>query len=424
VILLICSLVQAQSLTLDRLMEGVDTRLPYLGASSAKVDQAAAKVTSAGVVNDPYILGSWASEDGVPGVEDGSLSFVQPTSLGPTMALNWDGSVANGTPSAELSVPILDGLIWGDSRLELVSARLRFGIQQATLDLDILLSRGKAAETWWKWVAYGRKLDLAERQLALAVQRNSALERGLEVGQRSRLDLIDNQRALLSRKSSSIQAKQELDNAAVSLSLWWRDAQGRPQTPARDQLPQAWGWGEPRLDLAWDMTQLEQRPDVIVLDLVLELADAELRRAQNQALPKVDVKAKVEPDKVSGGLALEVPILMRKERGSLSYARAELERVAFLRQGALDQLAADLQQAHLVVQASWDRVVIARQALAVAQEALSMERTAFELGGSEVFRLVLREGQLADAEKSVIEAELSYGLADLRRRMVIGLGPL
>ena len=422
-ILLICSLVQAQTLTLDRLMEGVDTRVPYLGASSAKVDQAAAKVTSAGVVNDPYIVGSWASEDGVPGVEDGSLSFVQPTSLGPTMALNWDGSVANGTPSAELSVPILDGLIWGDSRLELVSARLLFSIQEATLDLDVLQARGKAAESWWKWVAYGRKLDLAERQLQLAVQRNAALERGLELGQRSRLELVDNQRALLSRKSSAIQAKQELDSAAVSLSLWWRDAQGRPQTPEREQIPQDWGWGEPRLDLAWDLTQLEQRPDVVVLDLALQLADAELRRAQNQALPKVDLKAKVEPDKVSGGLALEVPILMRKERGSLGYARAELDRVAFVRQGALDQLAAELQQSHQLVEASWERVVIARQALAVAEEALAMERTAFELGGSEVFRLVLREGQLADAEKTVIEAELSYGLADLQRRMVIGQGP-
>jgi outer membrane protein TolC len=423
VILLICSLAQAQTLTLDRLMEGVDSRVPTLGASSAKVDQASAKVTSAGVANDPYIVGSWGSEDGIPGVEDGSLSFVQPSSLGPSVALNWDGSVANGTPSAELSVPILDGLIWGDARLELVSARLGLSIQEAKLDLDTLKARGKAAETWWKWVASGRKLDLAERQLELAVQRNAALERGVEVGQRSRLDLVDNQRALLSRKSAAIQAQQELDSVAVALSLWWRDAQGRPQVPARDQLPEAWGWGEPRLDLIWDMAQLEQRPDVIVLDLALELADAELRRAQNQALPKVDLKAKVEPDKVSGGVAREVPILMRKERGSLGVARAELDRVAFVRQGALDQLSADLQQAHQVVQASWARVVIARQALQVAQEALEMERTAFELGGSEVFRLVLREGQLADAEKAVIEAELSYGLADLQRRIVIGQGP-
>lgn len=422
-ILLLCSLAAAETLTLELLMEGVDTRVPSLNASALKVDQAASKVTSAGAVNAPYVAGEWYSEDGIPGQEDGSLSLIQPTVLGPTMALNWDGSVASGTPSAELSVPVLDGLIWGSGRLDLVAAKLGFQVEEAKLDLAVLKARGKAAESWWKWVAYGRKLDLAERQLQLAVQRNSALERAVELGQRPRLDLVDNQRALLSRRSSAVQAKQELDNAAVALSLWWRDSQGRPQVPDREQLPPAWGWGEPRLDLVWDQSQLLLRPDVVVLDLALELAGAELKRAQNAALPKVDVKAKVEPDKVSGGVVLEVPILMRKERGGLGIARAEVDRVTSVRQGTVDQLYADLEQSHQVVQASWERVVIARQALAVAQEALAMERSAYELGGSEVFRLVLREGQLADAEKSLIDAELSYGLAELQRRMVIGQGP-
>lgn len=422
-ILLLCSLAAAETLTLEILLGGVDTRVPTLNASARKVDQAEAKVTSAGVVNDPYVSGSWYSDEGIPGEEDASLSLIQPTALGPTMALNWDGSVANGTPSAELSVPVLDGLIWGSGRLDLVAAKLGFQVEEAKLDLAYLKARGKAAESWWKWVANGRKLDLAERQLELAVQRNAALERSVEVGQRSRLDLVDNQRALLSRKTSAIQAQQELDNSAVALSLWWRDAQGRPQIPERDQLPQPWSWGEPRLDLAYDQTQLLGRPDIVVLDLALELADAELKRAQNAMLPKVDVKAKVEPDKVAGGVEFTVPILMRKERGGLGIAKAEVDRVSAVRQGSVDQLYADLEISHQVVQASWERVVVARQALAVAEEALAMERTAYELGGSEVFRLVQREGQLASAEKSLIEAELSYGLAELQRRMVVGQGP-
>lgn len=402
----------AAPLTLDHVLDAVDPRIPALAASWAELEQAEAELLAARAGNEPVLTGAWS-----PG--DPSLTLTQPTVLGPSVALGWDGT----TPSATLSVPVLDGLIWNSARAALVDARLSVSVSEADVALTELQVRGKAARAWWAWVAAGARLELADEQLALARSRDDALTIAVVAGQRPRLDQVDNQTALLSRESSQLKAAQDLALAAVGLSLWYRDGDGAPLVPTRDQLPDLVVTAPTDLDLDLDRQRARTRPDVVALDLSIQLAQAELKHAWGKALPTLDVTLTTTPQEVTPGVAIEVPLLLRAERGGVQATQAKLTRLAAVQQGYLDQIDAELEQAHVRALTSWERALLARQAVDANAEALRLERAAFDLGGSEVFRLVQREQKLASAEADRISAELTYALADLDRRMANGQGP-
>ena len=112
------------------------------------------------------------------------------------------------------------------------------------------------------------------------------------------------------------------------------------------------------------------------------------------------------------GLTLEVPLAFRKGRGERARARAALERVEAERRGRTDRVRLDVEAAVVARDAALERWRLAEQGAAQAAEVTRLERRAFELGNSDVFRLTKREEALAKARKTRIEAHLEYRLAE------------
>ena len=61
------------------------------------------------------------------------------------------------------------------------------------------------------------------------------VEEAAAAGEIARIEIVDNQRAVLERKSAVISAERELQNAVFELSLFYRSASGEPQIVSRER---------------------------------------------------------------------------------------------------------------------------------------------------------------------------------------------
>jgi outer membrane protein TolC len=426
----------AGPLTLDEVLQSVDERVPQLLAARAELQQAEAALLAARGAFDPALQGSIRTYQGEDPRTISELSVTLPSALGPSVSAGWtrgmgefpayageDETSAAGEAWVGLELPLLDGLLAGTERTQLVTAGL--AVELATLEQSarlIDLRRG-ASEAWARWSAAGAELVLDTQLLELAERRVAALESQVAQGARARLDLLDSQRVLAERRAELAQARLDLQAAALALSLWYRDSQGRPVVPPQDALSPLVLADPPAGEPDPGLTPLAQG-----LDLTVRLAEAELRRARNGLLPKVDLYAVASHDplgydELQAGAKLEVGSLWRAERGKLGQASAKLAQAEAKRQAALDELQADMAAARLAVQAAEERYRWAQQAQQAADEVLLLEQRRLELGGADLFQLLVRESAAASARRATVKAWTEHQLALARYQAVIAPVP-
>ena len=429
----------AAPLTLDEVLDRVDERVPQLAAAEARLHEAEAKVLSKRGAFDPVLSGKGSVYTTKYPRSQLNTSLSAATPWGPSLELGWargigdfpayDGqyeTVENGELYGSLTVPLLDGLGYGKDRASVDGMRAaQAGKQAALVDVQRKL-RLVAAKRYWAWVAACQALEVAERQLELAQKRNAAFQREVEVGSRAQLDLLDNERALLERQSELAYAQQKVHLSALDLSLLLRDGAGAPRVPARDEAPEHWPALMPLPSEARDLTALSWRPDRSKLAAELQQATVEERRAQNGVLPKLNVSATSiqplqdgEPTELVGGVSFEAPVAFRESVGE---RRAATARVAAAREElrALDdQIRVEIDGALETRRLAEVRADAARLAAQRAEQVLQMERRRFELGGSDLFKLLLREEYLGKAQKTAVEAEYALRVADAAVRAAL-----
>ena len=430
---------QAAPLTLDEVLARVDQRVPQLAAAEARLQEAEAKVLSKQGAFDPVLSGKGSVYTTKYPRSTFDTSLSSQTPWGPSLEVGWargigdfpayDGkyeTVQNGELYGTLTVPLLDGLGYGKERASVDGMRASQAEKQAALlDMQRKL-RLEAAKRYWAWVAASRALQVAEDQLQLAERRNLAFTREVELGSRAKFDLLDNQRALLERQSEVASAQQKVFLAALDLSLLVRDASGSPVVPTLEDAPTTWPDLAPLPSDARDLASLAWRPDRSKLDAQLQRATIEERRAQNGVLPKLNMTATTiqplqdgEPNELVGGVSFQAPVAFRESVGE---RRAATARVVVAREElrALDdQIRAEIDAVLETRRLAELRAEAAREAVERAEEVLVMERRRFELGGSDIFKLLLREEYTAKARKSAIDAEYALRVADAAVRAAL-----
>lgn len=425
----------AAPLTLDEVMSAVDARVPQLAAAEAQIEAAEAKLLASRGAFDPVLAAQTSAYTGkeARNILDGDVSVR--SAFGPSLEAGYRrgtgegefptyerGTAENGEVRFGVTVPLLDGLMMGEERVAMMDARLAIDSKTASYADKEQRIRRKAEESWWKWVAAGAKLGVAERQLELAVNRNAALVVEVERGARAPIAQLDNERVLFERRADIARAKQDLAVAAVRLSLWYRDGAGEPVVPTEEQLPLL---AAPEAT-AVDNAQALSRPDVVEARAELERAEVGAAGAGNQLLPKLDGKVMTrqdltdEPQEWIVGAAVEVPLLLRKGRGTLAAATAAEVAADQAVRALEDQALAELEAARLVRDAAAERLLWASRSEERAEEVLRLERRSWELGASDLFVLLQREEKLAKASKDRIEAEVDLAMADVAVRAAGG----
>lgn len=320
----------------------------------------------------------------------------------------------------------------------------RFNRGNAALDVDVaeaerlitaISVQRRAVAAYNLWVAAGMRLKVYRDLLELARARQAGLERQVELGARPRIILTEQAQNILKRETLVARTEQELANAANTLSLFWRDANGQPRRPSPELLPD----GFPTIPQPVGATRmaLQGRPDLKTLDLRIAQATNRLELDRNQLKPRLDLKVEASQDlgpvgsggpsrngfESKVGLSFSVPLERRAAKGRIAATTAEIDGLERRRQTTREQIAAELEGIAIDVRATERLALLAEEERARAGEMARAEQRRFTEGASDFFLVNLREEAAADAavrqldarfRNLVSNAELAAAAADLK----------
>lgn len=327
-----------------------------------------------------------------------------------------DQTLDRGEVRAGVRVPLLRDRALDDRRAGLERAELaREAAEHTRLLAQVELER-RAAAAYWSWVAAGRGLQVCDELLTLADDRLAAVRTRVASGIIPEVEILEAERASLSRRDCVIQGRRNVEAAAIVLGLFVRSATGSPAPPALSQLPRelplptapALTDGAVQRVLACHPRLSAQRATVAGQRVVRDLAS---QRRQ----PRLDAVAEVSRDVGEGdpsltgtvlelGVQLSVPLLLRDARGQLAASEAQLVVEQQQLRLAEDELRAELSDIASAFQAALDRHALLERLAQTSEQLAAAERRQLELGATTQLFVNLREQGVAEATLALVQA--------------------
>ncbi len=330
----------------------------------------------------------------------------------------------NGEFKGGVQVPLARNRQIDARRAELWKANYARNRTEPEIQVQLIEFVRDGSLQYWDWVAAGQKQKIADRLLNLAVDRNEGIRIRVMEGDLDPPDADDNQRIIVSREAKAIDAARKSTQAAVKLSLFYRDDFGHPVIPATEWIPQ---FPEPGPVSDAQMTidtqiALNMRPELKAIDILRREVDVDYASAQNDFRPQVDAvvtgsqdsgtptssKNDKGPFELEAGIYAEVPIQRRKARGKLSAIEAKVSQINAKRRMIEDKIATEIQSTHAALSAAWQRVGKARESVRLARYMAEVEQKKFNAGSSDLLSVNLREQQAAEAAETEVDALLDY----------------
>ncbi|MCA9114540.1 MAG: TolC family protein [Planctomycetaceae bacterium] len=323
-----------------------------------------------------------------------------------------------------------------ERRAELLRTAYGRQLVDAEIQAQLIEFVQGASYAWWMWVSAGRNYRIAERVLSLAEERTGRIRRQVEEQLVDPPVLTDNLRLVAERKAKLSETSRKLQQSAIKLSLYLRDAEGRPLVAGPELLPEFPDLlTRSQLDLEASVERaLSQRPELVAYELKRQQLQVDQNEAANGLLPAIDGYVTGSQDmgeptskkrdksefELEAGLLLDVPLQRRKARGKLMAVQAKLAQLAAKQRLMRDAIAADVQSAIAALLAAIEQVEQAREAVELAEELARRERRNFELGASDLLKVTLREQYAAESAMKEVEAQLVFFLALADFRAAVG----
>jgi len=332
-----------------------------------------------------------------------------------------------GEPRLGFRLPLLrDGRI-DSRRAALFKARIDRDLADPSIQRQQLDFVRAASVAYWGWVGAGQRWKLAEQNLQVAEERGKALAGQVSAGLLAALVVTDNERLIVSRSLAVTQARRRFESAALTLSLFLRDAESLPVVAARGRLPErlpelgkAPSLSDPReLDLA-----IDRRPELRRLELSLEKIRVDLKLARNQMLPNLDAGVVVsdnigdEPYKdqtqteVQVGLDFKVPLQRREAQGRIADFEGQEAQLLQQERFARERITAEVGDARSALAAAWEQTRQARRNVFLAGELQEAEHERFRAGATDLLAVQIREQAAFDAQVLEVDSLMEYFRAE------------
>jgi len=276
----------------------------------------------------------------------------------------------------------------------------------------------RAIDAYQTWVAAGLRLRAYRELLSQAQQRQGGISRQVALGARPQILLVENEQNLLRRRALMLRAEQDFATASNALSLYLRDAQGMPMAVAPDRLPPD-ASALSSLPGVGPATNSMDRPDYRAVLSRIDQASARLVLAENDLLPRFDLRVEVGQDlgdtgpgglsrtplEASVGFRFSMPLQNRAATGRVAEARAEIDALAQRRRFLREQIAVEVEAIVIAADAAERVVAIAQEEQRLADRLAQAERRRFELGSGDFFLVNQREETANDARVRLIDAQ-------------------
>lgn len=346
-----------------------------------------------------------------------------------------------GEVKVGLAAPLLRDRQIDERRTELLKANLARAAVEPGVQEQILDSIQVASNVYWSWVAAGEAYRVNRELLDLTRERNEAIEKRVKKGDLPLVELQQNERLIATREAKLIESQRKVQSSAIKLSIFYRDAEGRPLIPSASLLPK----GFPPLTapvpngLQSDIDRaLTQRPELRTLSVLRQQVELDLDYNQNQLLPNLtavvdaskdtgepaSTKGDKTPFELEAGLLFDMPVQRRKALGKIQSAQGKITQIAWKQQLTENKIRAEVQDTVSALIAAYERVGQLERSLEFAKRLVDAERRSFELGNSDLLRVALQEAAALDAQLLTIEAIADYFKALADYRAALGEQPL
>ncbi|WP_375417455.1 TolC family protein [uncultured Hymenobacter sp.] len=382
-----------------------------------------------------------------------------PTWFGVDVKAGWDRGVgpyvnpqeytaSSGLSYVGLSVPLGQGLLIDERRTALRVAQALAGLAEAErrgIRNKLLLS---ASKDYWDWALATERLRLLARNEQVAAVRFRATRQRVQAGDLAAIDSVEALAELQNRQGQRVAARVQWQNAALVVSTYLWDAEGRPRElppGARPQpLPAAPAWRALPPDTLASLTAQAQQlhPDLLKTRVKQVQLGLENRLLLNKLLPKLSFDYNLllpgQPFGLEGrpqvfqggysvnnyklGLSLSYPLLLRAERAKRQLNQLKLRDAGFQLDQDQRQVGNALQSAANDWQALLEQLRIQQQATLNYQRLRDGEVLRFEAGESTVFLINSREASLLAARQKLAELQAKYAQTQAQLRYAAGGG--
>jgi outer membrane protein TolC len=343
-----------------------------------------------------------------------------------------------------LVLPLLRDSAIDRRRASLRQAQIQENLADPTIQRARLDFLRAATRAYWSWVAAGEQYRVAEGLLKVARERQAGFEEQARKGQISDFVALDNSRLIIEREGSLIAAERRWQQAALELSLFWRDRNGEPITPKGQQLPSGFLHAAvpppPDGDANGPIAEAYvRRPELLRFQLQKERIAVELRLAENQLLPAVNFSVAGAQDVGKGkpgtganapdeqvfeaAVTMDLPLQRRDARGKVLTAQAQLGQLLAQERYLRDLIAVEVRDAVSNLVQTYQRLDRAREEQRVAERVADQERDRFRAGAATLLEVNLRELTAAAAQAKVIDALADYFRAWADFQIAVGLPP-
>lgn len=336
----------------------------------------------------------------------------------------------NGEYRAGAKFSLLKDSSIDQNRLGVILSNL--GVLESKIQLERIRKEIErdASKTYWKWVSSEKIFHIYEDLYQLSLKRHSQLEEKLKKGDVAQIIVAENKKNILRRKSALAKARQDFENSAIYLSLFWRNENGVPIIPKRNQVPEInTTLHEIKEDQASrDLeTALANRFELRILKIQKDENLNQLKYAKNSFKPQLDIDFGASKDLGNGsssraqannyvGLDFSVPLQQREARGKITEYDSKLKSLKLEQQLAEEKIKAELEQIKIQISSIVEMHHNLLEEAKLADLLENSEREKFKHGASNFFLVNLREQDTASSKAAAIEIFEKYqsALADYK----------
>lgn len=320
---------------------------------------------------------------------------------------NSDGEYRTGIKFSLLRNSMID-----QGRLDLITSKFELKESKVQLENIKIEIQRDATKAYWSWVVAGKIFQTYENLYEIAVKRNQQLEMRLKKGDIAQITLIENKRNILNRKSAMIEAQREFKNAAIYLSLFYRDENQNPKIPNEQSLPEIDFSVKELNALEIDkdtIHALSERPEIRILKIKKEQELANLEQANNLLKPQLDVDIGVSKDIGNGSIErgqtnnyvkaeLEMPIQRRQAKGRVAASESKIKVIKYEEQLLGDKVKAEIDQIKNSLNYTSNIIKNTSEEVSLCKALEEAERERFKNGNSDFFLINMREQETARAK--------------------------
>ena len=334
------------------------------------------------------------------GFENNDGYFLNPENTTPQKGLYY----------AQISVPLVQGIMTDERRTVLKQAQINIKATQAELDFQLNELFYKAGKSYLEWQLAFTNLSVNKEAYTLGKQRFEAVKRSFELGDRPAIDTVEAGIQVFDRLAGWQQAELEFKNKSIELTGFLWLSNNTPALLDSSIIPDS--KISSLIDKTTDdSTELNEiialHPNIRSANFKLDILNAEKKLKMEKLKPMINLNynplfdaANVSTSAFNNykwGVSVNFPLFLRKERGDLMSAKLKIQQSQLELDYKKNEIGNKIKMSQNDIQYSNNQLNIFKNNIKNYEALWVAEKRLFDNGESSLFMINSRENTFINA---------------------------